>query len=228
MNTRQKQSIEMYQRVQDFVQVNQVPVGAAGTLLGDVVTQLVTHGRDQQSGVRLSRHASQRRASLLATLRSEHLRPIATVASGVLVGSPGLDAALRLPEARVPATRMLADARAVRDAVVPYAATFVANGRTADFLERLDGAIAALEASVMERARTAQLQAAAAKGLREEIRRGRKAVAMVDAIVQVHFRAQPAMLAAWRAARRMQAVRGRSAGAADAARDTEVTPRVAA
>lgn len=84
MQARQKQVIEAYQRVQDFLAAHPAPEGSSYSpskeLLDEVVTRLSTHSSDQAAGGRLSRAETQRQKALRATLRELHLRPISKIA----------------------------------------------------------------------------------------------------------------------------------------------------
>src|SRR6266513_1326319 len=148
----QKQRIEAYQRVQDFLAANPLPepgYGEPKTLLDDVVTRLIEHSTDQAAGARLSKAELQRQNTLAAVLREQHLRPIAKIAKATLKGSPGIDKATTMPAANITVMRLIAEAGAFREAAAPYADKFVRSGRPADFLTRLDAAIESLRQALL-------------------------------------------------------------------------------
>src|SRR5688500_10110601 len=98
MKGRQKQVIEMYQRVQDFLGANPPPASAAYTnqkrILDEVLARLTGHYQDQSAGQRLSRQETQRQSALRRRLREEHLAPIAQIARAHR-DVPGIDKALK-------------------------------------------------------------------------------------------------------------------------------------
>lgn len=216
MRSRQKQVIEAYQRVQDFLKAHPVPppagYGWPKQLMDDVVARLTGHSTDQMVGGRLSRAETQKQRSLRKALRELHLRPIAQIAKAVLRDVPGIEKALRIPALQLTAMRLIAEASAIRDAVAPYESEFVKNGRPAGFLAELDAAIEAVQQSRMGRARSIGTRVGARAGLAQEIRRGRAAMEMLDAIVSTTYFGNQELLAKWRVAKRVQAVPGGGSG----------------
>lgn len=212
MEMRQKQAYEAYQRVQDFVNRHPVdgPAGYAGAkrLLDEVVTGLSRHTTNQASGGREGRAETVRQKVLTHRLRNLHLRPVAKIARAVLREAPGIHVALRIPPRQLPVMRLIAEATAVRKSVTPYEAVFVDIGRPADFLAQLDTAIETLRGSLVGRARNVGTRAGARLGITQEVRRGRDAVEMLDAIITTRFANDLQVLAEWRSARRVQAIPG--------------------
>ena len=212
MKSTQKQVIESYQRVQVFVNHNPLPppatYGAAKERLDDVVARLATHSGNQAMSTRLGLAESERLRTLRRTLREQHLRPIAKIATAMLGGSPGIDKATRLPSPTIPTTKLLADAIAFRGAATPYETTFVEHGLSADFLTQLDASIEELRQAKGANDRTKQQRVAAKEGIAEELARGRQAVEMLDAIVKARFAGNREVLAVWRSAKKVLAVSG--------------------
>jgi hypothetical protein len=209
---RQKQVIEAYQRVQDFLAAHPVPppwsYGLPKALLDDVVERLSDHSTDQVAGRRLSRAETQRQKALRKTLRELHLRPISKIAKVSLAEAPGIQKALVMPAPQLSTTKLISEAKGMRDAVAGYTPVFVRNGRPEDFVEALDAAIEELRQSQLGRARNVGKGVGAKAGLTDEIRRGRQAVEMVDAIVTTAFASNGDVLARWRIARRVQGLPG--------------------
>ena len=186
MQGRQKQVIEAYQRVQDFLAANPAPppasYGAPKKLLDEVIAKLTGHSTDQVAGGRLSRAETQRQKQLRKTLRELHLMPIAKIAKATLRDAAGIEKALKMPDPRMPTTKLIAEANGIVDAVTQYAPTFVTNGRPENFLAQLKGAIEELRLSTLGRARNVGRKVGARAGLGDQIQRGRDAVEMLDAI----------------------------------------------
>lgn len=232
MQARQKQVIEAYQRVQDFLAANPVPAptsyGLPKQLLDQVVERLTDHTTDQVAGRRLSRGETQRQKKLRATLREQHLRPISKIAKASLSEAPGIDKALVMPAPQLSTTKLIGEAQGMRDAVASYAPLFVKNGRPEEFLTRLDAAIEELRQSQLGRARNVGRGVGAKEGLGEEIQRGRDAVEMLDAIVTTSFAGNPDVLAKWRIARRIQGLPGGGIKATGGTADENLAPPQAA
>src|SRR5688572_27110649 len=117
MQGKQKQVIEMYQRVQDFLGASPPPSSAAYTnqkrLLDEVVTRLSGHYQDQSAGQRLSRQETQRQAALRKQIRVEHLAPIAKIARAHK-DVAGLATAMRVPGPGLSTMRLIQEAVGIR------------------------------------------------------------------------------------------------------------------
>ena len=213
MQVRQKQVIEMLQRVQDFLGANPPPTSAAytaqKTILDEVLTRLTGHYQDQSAGQRLSRQETRRQAALRRTLRAEYLAPIAQIARAHRE-VPGLDVAMRTPQPRLGTLRLVQEAEGIRAAVATQQEVFVSSGQPEDFLDRLDAAIEQLRQSIVGKARNVGTHVGAKRGLADEIRAGRKAVYILDTIVRAAFKGQGTVLARWNVAKRVKQASGGS------------------
>jgi hypothetical protein len=232
MQARQKQVIEAYQRVQDFLAAHPVPppgsYGPPKQLLDEVVARLTDHSSDQVAGGRLSRADTQRQKKLRTALRELHLRPISKIARAALSDMPAIDRALRMPAPQLSTTALIAEAAAMRDAVSKYADVLIKNGRPEDFLAKLDAASEELRQSILGRARNVGKKVGAKAGLKQEIQRGRAAVEMLDAIVTTTFANDSNLLAKWRIARRVQSVPGSGVSATGGTAEENLAPAPAA
>lgn len=208
MQSRQKQVIEMIQRVQDFLGANPPPPSTGYTLqkknLDDVVATLTEHSTDQVSGRKLSRAETQRQKALRRKLRVEHIGPIAQIARASLADVPGIENALRLPPDNLSTMKLVAEANSMRETAAKFEPLFVESGRPEDFLKQLDAAIEELRQSVLGRARNVGQHVGAKAGIAKEIKRGRKTVELLDTVVRAAFRQSPDVLAKWRIARRIR------------------------
>lgn len=212
MLARQQQSVEAYERVQDFLSANPPPPGTSygrpKAMLDEVVARLTEHRTGQVAGARLSKAERNRERALRRTLRELHLRPISKIARALLADRPGIDKALKMPAPRLGTTKLIDEANAMADAVRAHASTFVENGRPEDFLQRLNVAIEDLQGALLGKARWRGTKVGATAGLAEEVRRGRSAVELVDAMVTTLFAGDDERLAQWRSARRVRGVQG--------------------
>ena len=212
MERKQKQVIDSYQRVQTFLDEHPAPppydYSRPKLVLDEVVAQLGEHSSDQLYGRQLGQAERRRQDVLVRRLRDQHLRPIVTIARASFADQPGIEKALRMPRTGLTIVGLLAAASAIRDAATQYEPSFVKNGRPADFLEQLSAAIEGVRKSEDLHARNVGRRVGAKAGLAQELRRGRKAVEMLDAIVRAAFEGNDVALAAWRAARRVRGIPG--------------------
>jgi hypothetical protein len=109
---------------------------------------------------------------------------------------------------------MVRAAGGFRKVAAEYESVFVEAGRPQDFLAQLDAAIAALNGSGLGQARNLGSHVGAKRGIEDQLRRGRKAVELLDAMVKAAFADQPVLLARWATARRVKATSGGVAGGA--------------
>ena len=231
MQSRQKQLIEMFQRVQDYLGVSPPPASAAYTaqknILDEVVARLTTHYQDQSAGQRLSRQETRRQAALRRRLREEFLAPIAQIARAH-ESVPGLGDAMRTPTPRLGTLRLIQEAQGIRQAVATQPAVFIESGQPEDFLQRLDAAILELKQSMAGKDRNVRVHVGARRGLKDEIKAGRKAVEILDTIVRAAFKGQGTLLVRWSLARRVKLMPGGSlsipatGGTADENQEPEV------
>jgi hypothetical protein len=152
--------------------------------------------------------ATQRQRALRRALLRDHLTPIARIARVALSETPALEP-LRLPRGRPTAEQLAAAAHGMAEAAAPYAELFVAAGLAADFRAQLHDAADALLASLDHRARRQGQRTGATAGLRATLSAGRKLVHVLDAFVQTALVDEPALLASWAAAQRVQRLPGR-------------------
>lgn len=210
MQSREKRSIEAFQRVKAFLEVNAVPAtggfAEARATLDDVVARLTELAAAQVFGGRLTRAERVRVAQAVRRLRNHHMKPIATLARGQIEASPNIAQALAMPRAGLGVVNLLAAAEAMKDAAELYQETFIGAGRPQDFLEQLDQAMRAIEEAADGQARTLVTRIGARAGIAQQLRRGRRAVEILDPLVKIHFEGNDAALAQWRSARRVHAV----------------------
>lgn len=210
MNGKQKQTIEAFARVRTFLDAHPVegPLTYEGPreTLDEVVRRLRELAGAQITGHRMSRAELRRQQELIRLLRDRHMRPIVAIAKAQ--SDPGTDVrlpeALAMPRPNLGATRMLAVCDSMIAAAREFEATFIANKRPADFLARFVAARDALEQSLGGRTLQIGTHVAARTGLQVQLRRGRKAVEHLDAVVREAFGDDPMTLAAWRIAKRVQ------------------------
>lgn len=217
MDKRQKQAIDAYRRVQRFLVSNPVlsPASYAKPkeMLDGVIARLTELSVAQVDGKRESVAETQRLASLVRKLRDRHLKPLVALARAHIADKEGIEKVLKLPNGALAPLYQLAEARQMRDAARRYATEFVKFGRPEDFIEQLSAAIDAVENALGGRAAQAGTHIGARAAIEAELRLGRQVVEVLDTIVNVAFEDDVKSLAAWRAAKRIQALPGGAASA---------------
>src|SRR5947207_337583 len=199
----------MYLRVKAFLIGNPAPAPAAYAeqqqVLDDVVAQLTGHSTSQASGGHLSQAEIKKQESLIRALRVDHLRPIVTIAKANVEDHPGIEKALRMPAGGLSVTRLLTEANAIHDAAMLYPPVFVKNGRPENFLDQLGAAIEAVRNSTVSKGTLVGRKAGAKMGIAQELRRGRKALNVLDAIVRSAFAGNDVVLREWEVAKKLRA-----------------------
>ena len=212
MQGSQKQLIEAYQRVQAFLGANPAPDPASYAepkrVLDEVVAELMDHSSAQVSGQQSSQAEKRRQDAAMRTLRDRHMRPIVRVARFAIQLDPGIEQDLRMPTSTLGVVKLLSAAKTMREKAAPYKEVFVKNGLPADFLERFVEAESAVARATVNRGTNVGKHVGARAGLTDQLKRGRRAVDALDAIVLNAFADKPVVLAAWRVAKRVKALPG--------------------
>jgi hypothetical protein len=227
MFSRQTQVQESLERVRALIEAypatDQPGFETAKAALEEALTRLREYASVQISGRDLGRAELRRRDQLVTRLRDRHMRPIVTIARAQIepTSDVRLPAALRMPHGNRSVTRVLHAADAMIEAARQFEPVFVANGLPGDFLARFQGARDALEEVVAARARLMGEYIGAGKGLQVQLRRGRRAVDRLDAVMRAAFEGEEAILTAWRNAKRVQ----KRPGVSGPALSVDVTPK---
>ncbi|HEX8179539.1 MAG TPA: hypothetical protein VF525_08350 [Pyrinomonadaceae bacterium] len=166
--------------------------------LNTVITDLEGHASKQASGQRAAKEGTTLKSGARAALR-EDLEAISRTARALALTTPGLDDKFRLPR-NAGEQAWLAAARSFAQDAAPLKSEFLRRGLPADFLEDLNASIAALEASINNRAQQTGTRVAATVAIDAAIDAGMNAVRELHAIVHNIFRDDPATLAEWTSA----------------------------
>jgi hypothetical protein len=203
-----KQVIEALKRALDFVLANPLPdggeYGAPRALLEDVLSALNEHTTSQASGGRQQKQEREREEALSRALRNVHLLPISLIAKASMREKPGIQRALKMPRPQLTTTKLIADAKAIREVAATYEQEFIQLRRPVNFLAQLDQAIADLDAAHRGKATQLGRRVGGSEGLVEEITRGREALKLLDALIITAFARKPDVLARWRMAKRIR------------------------
>jgi hypothetical protein len=229
MKSNQKQTLESFVRIVAFADAHPVtgPLTYAGAreALEQAIRRLRERAGTQVSGRELSRGEARRQQQLVQRLIDRHIRPIIAIAKAQIEPESDvrLPAVMRMPRRKIGVTRLLQSCDGIIDAARSFETILIAHGLPADFLAQFTDARNALETSLGGRATLVSSHVAARAALDAEIRRGRTAVRRIDAVVRASFDGDPAVLAAWRAASRVQLLPGGTGRGGAAAEPQEVT-----
>ena len=228
MIAQQKQMLEAFVRVRAFLEAHPVagPLSYTGAreTLEEVVRRVREYAGAQITGRELSRAELRRQEQLVQQLLDRHMRPIATIARAQIEPESDvrMPAAIRMPRTSIGVTKILQACDGMIEAARPFEAAFVANGLPADFLTRFTSARNELERTLGGRATLIGTHVGARTGLQVQMRRGRRAVDRLDAVVRASFDGDEVTLATWRSAKRVHQLPGGSAG-----RGTDVVQQAA-
>ena len=229
MYAKQKQVIDSFVRVQSFLADHPAPPPATyagpAEILDDAVRQLRAYAGDQLYGRLLTTAEVKRQEQQMKRIVDRHMRPIVTIARSLtdVNADIRLQDALKLPKAGIGVAKLLTAADAMIKAARRFEATFVSNGRPADFLAQFEGAVAELNQVLGARGTLLGTYVSAKKGIWVMLRRGRRAVDRLDAVVRVAFEGDDIVLERWRIAKRVQGVRG---GGSSSATEATIQPVV--
>ena len=213
MDTRQGRTLESLRSVQGFLDVNADHLPGIATsgqrkTLDDLVIVLDGHVSTQSGSTLTAQGATQKHQSLREALIRDHMAPIAQIAAAAdLPKTPELEA-LKMPRLNSSIERLRAAAMGMAKAAAPFADVFVQAALPADFIDQLVAAANATIVPVGTRKQNKVTGAAATKGLSTTLTNGRKAVHALDALVKSAFKDQPALLAGWRTAKRVEVFKG--------------------
>lgn len=210
MQVRTMQGVQVLRRVRDFLLANEIPV-ALGSLakpveeLSGIIDRLSTHAVEQDSRDRAAKAATRGKARLLEVLRLEYLRPIALTGTTLFPNDQDMQRALQMPPFR-DHERILAAAYAMLDRVAPHKELFLGRGFAPDFLERFKKAADDFKQAIDGRSADVGHRSAATVGQLEELRRGRRLVRLLNAMVAPRLVGQPDKAAAWASLARFRPV----------------------
>jgi hypothetical protein len=189
--------------------------------LDDAIAELASHVTIQSGSFLDAKGSTQRHVALRAALLRDHMAPIAKIAAADLPNTPAVKP-LRMPKGRPTAEKLSAAAYGMGEAAAKFADTFTGAGLPADFVNRLTGAADAMIAALGDRTQSRGQRSGATKGLQATLSRGRKTVAVLDAMVKSALHSDPSLLAEWNAVKRVRVVPSRPAP------DAQPTPAAAA
>ena len=202
-----RNTVSSFLRVQEFL--TQHPLSDAPATLGpqaselnDVIERLSTDSVDQEAGTRYVRAHVESQRKLRRTLYTERMLPISRVAREVF-GATGMDKAFRMPKSAKVTQVLLAAAGAMAEVAEKEKDVFIQHGLPQDFIDQLKAGAKAIEVARDAKTENARRRVTATAAVKDQLKRGRKAVRLLDAILEPRLAKDPELLAAWRSAKRV-------------------------
>ena len=121
---------------------------------------------------------------LRTDLRKHHLNPLGRHGAFILKGVPGIKDMLRVPHLRTSDKKLVEAARRIINNVREYEDTLIESGYRADFIERAERAIDALEAKAADPNTRVNRRSRATASLPEALAHGREIMEAVDRLVE--------------------------------------------
>ena len=205
MNIKQRRRYEMLERVHAFgaAHAEKLPAGTLGhhlfAVVGNCVRDVERHAVGQ-----CSRQGRGSAASKAAARRAlwQSLEGIRRTARALALDTPGLDLRFRLPRGNGDRPLLTAARTFALDAR-ESAAMFIEHGLRPTFLDDLAASIDGFERAIADRGQGRVDRICAGVGLKESLAAGFQAVIRLDAVVPNLLSEDVAVMARWRAARRM-------------------------
>jgi len=211
VNATQSSALQSYRRVRDFLNAHQpadMPAGFAAPVaeLDAVLAELSRWAQQQNTSIRAGLSEVRRQRALRDDLWTNHMLPLSRLAREIF-GVPGVDAALRLPKRSADNDRVLATAHGMANAAEKERDTFIRQGMPDTFVAALRAAASALEQALGARVESRRERVKATTAVADQVKRGKRAVRMINALIAPKLAGAPELLAAWKDARRWSTVR---------------------
>lgn len=208
MRRKDRSTFDSFQRVKEFLTQHPLAdepasLGAQAAELDDVIQRLSDDAVKQETGSRYAQVHIERERALRASLYADHLQPISRIARDVF-GVSGMDRAFRVPRNVRVNQPLIAAARAMAESAEKEKDVFLRHGLPQDFIEQLRAAASALDETRTAKTESARHRVTATASVQDQIKRGRKAVRLLDAVLVLRLRNEPELLAAWRIARKVR------------------------
>jgi hypothetical protein len=212
VTSEQRKAQRTFRRVQQFLVAHPISDGPASLgkqvkELDAVVAEFAAEAESQEAGRRQTQGGTQRQRALREALWDGHMLPIAQIARDVF-GVPGMDKDLRMPKKSGDNEALIAAAGAMAEAAARESKVFVEHGLPADFVEQLKAATSALDQAIDARGESARRLTIATASNKELVKRGKRAVRLLNAILRPRLAKDPELLQGWDNVRRDKDVPG--------------------
>jgi hypothetical protein len=201
MNKTQSAALRSFRRVREFLTAHGPADGPPSFAkkvveLEDIMSAMAQQANEQNTGTRLGAGEAKRQRALRETLWNDYMVPIADVARAIY-GVPGVKEALKLPTKSADNDRLLSAANGMANAAEADKAVFLEHGLRDDFVDQLKAATKALADALVTRVETGRRRVKATAAVQEQVKRGARAVQVLNAILGPTLRRSPDLKAAW-------------------------------
>jgi hypothetical protein len=207
MNSHDKRVSQSFRSAEDWADSHQdlIPPEAVGQVeaLRGVNERLAKCVIDQEHQIRVRVGSTAALQQLRQELRQNYLVPIAAMARSVVAVTPELAVALRMPRPTNDDAKLFASANAIANIGDAHKDVLVQHGLAANMVDELRAKAAGLQAAIDERRQVTSRRVGATKAIATELKTGRLVVQSLDIALTRVLRAQPALLAEWRNAKRV-------------------------
>lgn len=210
MNDSQTKSFEMFRRAEGFgtEHAADFPASSLGgekfAALSGVIDELEEHGTAQSAGGSAAKSSTGAKRAAREELRRQ-MAAVSETARAMESTRPGIAASFRMPNTN--GDQALSNgARAFVEAATPLKNEFIRHELSATFLEDLNAALSAFENAQSSQNQNTERRVTATAAIEAVMERGRQIVRELDAIVNNKYRRNPATLAAWESASRVERV----------------------
>ncbi len=208
MNDQEKRSLDTFKRVRDFDAAHE-GLFPAGTLardlfdtMGGVINDLEGHAATESEGRGAARQGTVSKAVAKASI-IEDLGILRRTARSMGSVAPGIEEQFRVPP-RQDGEELLINARAALAAAEPFKAEFLRREVQARVFQDLAANINAYEAALTEQNTAKEKRVTATASIDAAIERGTDTLRQLDPIVRNKLHNNPATLAAWLSAKRVE------------------------
>jgi len=222
MRSRQNRVLAALHSAQGFLDkhdtlLDAVNKSGARKTLDNVAAELSGHAVIQDGGTRRAKGETANQRTLRLALRFNNMKPIAEVAKAQLRTDPNFKA-LTLPPSGWTGEPLVVAAVAMADTAAPHAQKFIDAGLPADFIAQLRLAADGLRSSLNSRQQNQRERVGATKGLKAMEQKGSNVLKLLDALVIPKLGVNDALIAEWKAARKIHARGGPVIGSQAVAR----------
>ena len=177
--------------------------GQAAAEIKEALAEIEMHETSRVSSMNSLQQAAVGKKDERESLRAQ-LRAISDTAKTIGLDHPEVKGSFKFKGASVSDQMLLATARAFASASLPLKDLFIEYNMAADFHDVLNATIANFEQHLNRQTAGIGGRIAASASLEDALRRGEAALERMDTAVRNKYRGNPAKLAAWESARRLE------------------------
>jgi hypothetical protein len=193
--------------------------GKSATNMKSIHAELERLDTERTTNTRLKQQGTSGKQSEREALR-KLITAISDTADTISLDYPEIKDAFRRPKANSNDQTLLSTARSFAEAARPYKNRFTEYDMAADFFDKLDARITSFEQAIKRQEHGTSANASANAALEDAFRRGDQELARLDTFIRNKYGDDPATMAAWERARRIERPRHTKKAAAKGSGNT--------